>query len=162
MKNMFELFVYALKNPFDGGRACRWEYNAFVLVSLLIDVCAVVFALCIVAAGAKALLTPLLTVWLLFKLYVALAGLSLTVRRLHDLNLSGLFVIALIAIGVASGVADKWATILLNLLLLGASIALMAIKGEDGKNKFGNVSPNYKMPPSDQKNEAQTVQETPD
>jgi uncharacterized membrane protein YhaH (DUF805 family) len=74
---------------------------------------------------------------------LGLSTISLAVRRLHDLNLSGLWVIALIAaiglgfVPVREGSAMMAILVVICLLALVAIVVLCFICGTKGPNRFG-------------------------
>jgi len=102
------------------GRAQRMEYWMFVLFNTLI-----LIALGIIegAAGAGAGMGPLS---LLYSLAVFLPGIAVSVRRLHDTDRSGWWVLIS----------------LVPIIGLIAIIILMALDGTPGDNRFG---PNPKI-----------------
>lgn len=65
---------------------------------------------------------------LLWSLAVFLPGLSVTVRRLHDRNMSGWWIL-----GVAVGMIIPF----VNLIVIIAYIVILAMEGTSGPNKFG-------------------------
>ena len=122
LTELFNLFVYAFKNSFKvEGRACRKEMCAFVLFAFLINVVLGAISFGLLSILASLVLLP--------------AAVCVGVRRLHDLNYSGWYYlgISLIALIPLLG----W------LIAFAAGIALMAMKGIEGPNKYGEVSPNY-------------------
>jgi len=117
---MFDLFIYALKNGYAveglNGRATRLEFGSFVLFAFLINIaCNIVFGM--IGLGFLSILVSLALIP---------AGVCVGVRRLHDLDYSGWFYLVFLIPFV-------------NLVML---VLLLAIKGTEGSNKFGNVSPN--------------------
>ena len=92
-------YIATWKRTFDySSRATRKEYWMFVLYNIL-----VILASCLVSVGVYATgIESLALIWdnfiqlgvgLLFPLAVTISSISLMVRRLHDINKSGLFIL---------------------------------------------------------------------
>lgn len=127
------------------GRASRQEFWMFVLLNVI--VAAVFIALLLVIIGASAsvgnindvgaamagagfitlmLLIVPLYVW---ALVTAVASFGVTIRRFHDLNLSGWVYLPFLILGLVP---------LLNVIVWIAFIVVMCLKGTTGENKYGN------------------------
>lgn len=98
-------FLYALKNSFNiKGRARRAEFGWFTLICMLIS-----FSLMLIGGFAEGLRVSKLAYVLdivnsLFSLLVFPAGITIAVRRLHDLGKSGWWYVAytvIVVIGIA-------------------------------------------------------------
>ena len=117
------------------GRACRSEFWWFMLALLLSEV-AVVFLI---------MLLPVVGPLVGGAFFIASSVLSITVsvRRLHDLNLSGWWILALFLLNFAGGfgaAANAAMTQLsggLSLIALIIFIVLFARRGTAGPNRFG-------------------------
>jgi uncharacterized membrane protein YhaH (DUF805 family) len=112
-------FTDAIKNGFNNyvtfkGRASRSEYWYWTLFVVLLSICTQLFD---VAAFPQSLWSPTNTI---FAIITFLPGLAVCVRRLHDINRSG-----------------WW--LLIVLTVIGAFVLLYwAIKNSDqGKNSYG-------------------------
>lgn len=76
---------------------------------------------------------------------VVIADISLTVRRLHDLNLSGFWYLGLIGLGLVSGFLEGmyetetplFLIIIINITLFIATLLLIFWPGTKGPNRFG-------------------------
>lgn len=137
---VWNLFLYAMKNMFKfEGRACRMEAISFLLVALLVDLIGVILTFISMAIagtnnnnpiGAILMLICMLLL-LVFNLAILIPSISLTCRRLHDINFSGwLQVIAYIPIISTIGV---WVILVMEYF----------IPGTEGDNQYGPVSENY-------------------
>ena len=117
------------------GRAARSEYWYFILFSYLLMLGVV--ALFFLFGGVRAMETGQFNAahYVLFAAYVVIAlglflpSISVLVRRFHDRNMSGWWVLAFM---VLSGV--PFVGILVSIGL----IVLLCLKGTDGENKFGD------------------------
>ena len=116
-------FTDAIKNGFNNyvtfkGRASRSEYWYWTLFVVLLSLCTQLFD---VAAFPHSLWSPTNTI---FAIITFLPGLAVCVRRLHDINRSG-----------------WW--LLIVLTVIGAFVLLYwAIKNSDqGKNSYGEQIP---------------------
>lgn len=107
-------FIECVTNKYIcfSGRAHRTEYWSFVLVQFLLSF-AIGFILGVLQLPENAILN-LINIWTLVLL---LPGLAVTVRRLHDINLSGWFVL----------------TAVIPIILL----VLTVIEGTRGSNYYG-------------------------
>jgi len=117
------------------GRSRRAEYWWPVLMNLIISWSLTGLAV-IVGGGFDALGTlgfnflgwVFYVASLLWGLFVFIPGLSVTVRRLHDRNMSGWWLLGFIVAMLIPFV---------NLLAIIAYLVIMAMEGTSGPNKFG-------------------------
>lgn len=117
------------------GRSARKEYAVFTVANFVLSA---VLGLIPVIGG-------------LFSLIIIIPGIAVAVRRLHDLNKSGWwllapFLILIIGlIGVASTVEEGgaaawvWLMVAGGIMSLVMSIWLLFARGTDGANRFGDV-----------------------
>ncbi|MFK3704953.1 DUF805 domain-containing protein [Klebsiella sp. NPDC088457] len=117
------------------GRSARSEYVIFTVANFVLSI---VLGLIPVIGG-------------LFGLIVIIPGIAVAVRRLHDLNKSGWWLLAPYAIillgfmGIIGTVEDGtaaawiWVTALGGIAILVMSIWLLFARGTDGVNRFGEV-----------------------
>ncbi|WP_404651745.1 DUF805 domain-containing protein [Raoultella terrigena] len=117
------------------GRSARKEYAVFTVANFVLSA---VLGLIPVIGG-------------LFSLIIIIPGIAVAVRRLHDLNKSGWwllapFLILIIGlIGVAGTVEDGgaavwvWVMVAGGIMSLAMSIWLLFARGTDGVNRFGDV-----------------------
>ena len=89
IKNYIDSILKTLKHTFSfAGRAARMEFWSYVITSYLI-----IFLLSLIGAGLSAIAGVLGAIWMGLTAIIAIAlfipSISLTVRRLHDVNLSG-------------------------------------------------------------------------
>lgn len=110
------------------GRACRSEYWWYILfVNLLYIGMSIV-------GGVFTVLTGMIGAYLMLALFIiALVGLlvpsiAVTVRRMHDLNVSGWWLILFLVLSLIP---------LINNLLVIGYIICFCLKGTSGPNKFG-------------------------
>lgn len=127
------------------GRASRQEYWMFVLFNFLIVLgLAAVFLLFFgglaalnpqdIASSALAGGSIVLIILLIIPIYAwalltMVAGFAVTIRRFHDLGLSGWLYLVFMIVGMIP---------LLNILSGLALLVMMCIKGTNGPNKFGD------------------------
>lgn len=120
------------------GRSARQEYVVFTIVNIVLSL---ILGLIPILGG-------------IFGLIIIIPGLSVAVRRLHDLNKSGWWLFApylLIIIGfiilLSSSTGDNTgAIVLLSLGVLSAvvmSIWMLFFKGTAGHNRFGDEQKQY-------------------
>ncbi|MEQ4923010.1 DUF805 domain-containing protein [Proteus hauseri] len=117
-------YFLALKNYFNfSGRARRKEYWMFTLINIIIFM---FFMISIVGLREKGESSPVstagLTLIVFYYLFTIIPSLSLCVRRFHDQDRSG------------------WFVLLLLIPSLGPLIVFvfMCIEGTKGKNRFGS------------------------
>ena len=137
------LMPYRKLYPAIAGRSSRREFWMFALFNLIVLV--VFVALFFAFAGGAASLDPsnlggamvgaglglMLLLFIPFYVWLLLAGvasLAVTVRRFHDLNLSGWIYVVFIVLSVVPFV---------NILSSIALLVLMCLRGTQGANKFG-------------------------
>jgi uncharacterized membrane protein YhaH (DUF805 family) len=137
------LMPYRKLYPAIAGRSSRREYWMFVLFNLIVLV--VFAALFFAFAGGAASLDPsnlggamigagmgllllLFIPFYIWALVTAAASLAVTVRRFHDLNLSGWIYVLFIVLGFIPFV---------NLLSFIALVVMMCLRGTQGPNKYG-------------------------
>ncbi len=138
------------------GRASRAEYWWFILFQILV---AIAFMGAFFAMGGGAVLLNassilggvlmggLGVVFLLVMLYLFVASISVTIRRLHDRNMSGWWYGGFIGLnvvqGVVTGIDGTGGGALgmgLSVLVLVGSLALfvlMVLRGTPGPNRYG-------------------------
>jgi uncharacterized membrane protein YhaH (DUF805 family) len=115
MVEYFKLVVFERYAQFD-GRAGRAQYWWFFLANLIVGI-----VLQVIAGAADALV--LLSI--AYSLALLIPGLAVSVRRLHDTNRSGWWV--LIALVPLAGI-----------IIL---IVFLATEGDTGSNQYGNPDP---------------------
>lgn len=110
------------------GRACRSEYWWFILFVNLLYI-----GLSIIG-GVLTVITGMIGAYLMIGLFIiSLVGLlvpsiAVTVRRMHDLNVSGWWLILFLVLSVIP---------LVNNLMVIGYIVFFCLKGTPGPNKFG-------------------------
>ena len=117
------------------GRAARSEYWYFVLFYMIVIMA--IYALFMVAGGMRALQTGdfsafhylLIVVYVVVALGVFLPSISVLVRRFHDRNMSGWWVLGFMLLS-----AVPFVGILVSIGML----VLLCLKGTDGENKYGD------------------------
>ena len=116
------------------GRAARSEYWYFVLFYIIVIVAIV--ALFFIVGGMRALETGqigvihwiLIAAYVLFALAMILPSISAMVRRFHDRDMSGWWVLGVMVLSQIPFV---------GILVSIGSIVILALKGTDGENRFG-------------------------
>ena len=117
----FLWFIHVIKNSLViEGRASREEYWSFYTISFLIGILLSVVQL---MNGSDPLLIMSSPTFYLFSIASTILGFSVSIRRLHDINRSGYFVIFSF----------------IPILSIFFTI-LMMIKGEDGPNDYGHYA----------------------
>jgi uncharacterized membrane protein YhaH (DUF805 family) len=137
------------------GRAGRREYWMFTLFVFIITI--VMVGLLIGVAGASALsfgqgVNPtdygslmagaglgMMAFFIIFYVWILLTGvasLGVTIRRIHDLNFSGWFLVLYYVVAIGALVVNKW----LYLLVLVGGIVAMCLPGTQGPNNYGKDS----------------------
>lgn len=127
------------------GRASRQEYWMFVLFNMLIVIGVALLFLAFfgglsalnpqdIAASMMAGTSVVLMIVLIIPLYAwalltAVASFAVTIRRFHDLNLSGWVYLPFLIVGMIP---------LLNVLSFIGLIVMMCLKGTSGANKYGD------------------------
>jgi uncharacterized membrane protein YhaH (DUF805 family) len=132
MSKFFQLIIdcftkkyFQLKN-----RASRKEYCAFIFFSVVCDL------------SIKTLFffsyTGFIAVSLLYLIFIFIPALTITVRRLHDLNLSGYWNFIIIPISCCLTI-DKYKNIPLiaGSILILFTLSLIFIKGTPTTNRYG-------------------------
>jgi uncharacterized membrane protein YhaH (DUF805 family) len=127
------------------GRSSRQEYWMFVLLNVLILVGFIVLVSAMVGGVAGLAANPssftsnmlgagfLVGILLVIPLYIwwiltAVAGFAVTIRRFHDLNLSGWLYLLFVVLGFIP---------LINFLALIGLIVMMCLPGTQGPNRYG-------------------------
>ena len=148
MKRIWNLFIYAMQNSFKvEGRACRAEILSLMavqfLISLIFGTLFTVFVFIPVAissfsgqespAGVFGLVLYL--VYLVFVLALLPAGITLSIRRLHDIDMSGWYILLFFVLSLIPFVNFVVSLVVLYLFYIRL--------GSEGENKFGAPSPNF-------------------
>jgi uncharacterized membrane protein YhaH (DUF805 family) len=141
-------FALAFRRTFDfRGRSTRAEYWWFQLCLIaLILLMAVFGALFATVLGGKNAAMPLPILLMgLSALVVTIPNLALTVRRLHDVNFSGWWLLApsgaMVLVSVLGSMLDSNVAAVLLLIPAAANIGLFALTvtpGTEGLNQFGS------------------------
>ena len=125
-------YLEPLKRSFDWqGRATRKEYWLFYAVGSASVYLLLAFVMLVaVGAGGQYSSTGLFWVWLVYALFIAVATVALTVRRLHDIDKSG------------------WYQLLFLIPLAGIVLWLvfMCTEGTKGNNQYGALSDSPAQP----------------
>jgi uncharacterized membrane protein YhaH (DUF805 family) len=123
------------------GRRARLSY---LLAPLVVVVVLVVIALAgraLHAIGAPIAAMTLFVGVFLIAVGASWVSLAVSVQRLHDLDLSGWWILVAVAIGLVQGVSETSGIPALMLLSGIAGLAfgvwLLVAKGTDGPNRFG-------------------------
>ena len=145
MIKMFSLFVKCFTEKYfkTNVRASRKEYFSFILFSTLLDV--ITGFLFIINDQKMNWFTGLLVfITILFTLYSFIPSITLSIRRLHDLNLSGwwFFMLTLIGVLVISFIPQNTISTAVLCVLIIVAILIIFKKGTPGSNK-------YDEPPTD-------------
>ncbi|WP_051928866.1 DUF805 domain-containing protein [Thermopetrobacter sp. TC1] len=103
LKSIFNCFLHAL-NAWDdySGRASRKEFWSYVLGSLLAFIAAMIFDL----AFSMLLFPDYFALSIVVVVLLNIATIALIVRRLHDIGLSGIWVLILLALSFEYASAD--------------------------------------------------------
>jgi uncharacterized membrane protein YhaH (DUF805 family) len=129
------------------GRAQRSEYWWFYLFNLIVNF--VLYILLFLVAGAGALsgdpsqmgggigAAIIGIVMIIVALGLFLPNISAVVRRLHDRNLSGWWLLGGMIVAVISVVALGTFGLIIYIGIAIAFLVLLILKGTDGPNKFG-------------------------
>ena len=135
IKSMFSLFVKCYtENYFNfSDRANRKEYISFVLFYGLIGL---IYIIITIVFGYSLYLVSLLFI---IKIFLLIPFISLTARRLYDLEYSRLFLLILIPIIVLT----KYLSYPISLVLLSFVLPLSFIKGTDDASNKNRVKPKY-------------------
>ena len=148
MKRIWDLFTYAMQNSFKvEGRACRAEILSFMavqfLVGLIFGTLFTVFVFIPAAissfsgqesqAGVFGIILYL--VYLVIALVLLPAGITLSIRRLHDIDMSGWYMLLFFVLYLIPFVNFVVSLVVLYLFYIRL--------GSDGENKFGAPSPNF-------------------
>ena len=137
------LMPYKKLYPVIAGRSSRREFWMFALLNLIVLI--VFLAFFFSFAGGAALLDPsnmgsamvgagmglmllLFIPFYIWLLLTAVASLAVTVRRFHDLNLSGWIYLVFLVLGAVPFV---------NILSSIALLVMMCLRGTQGPNKYG-------------------------
>jgi len=134
------------------GRASRREFWMFTLFVWIVAI--VLVGLLIGVAGASALslgqginpadygslmagaglgMMVFVIVFYVWALLTAVASFGVTIRRIHDLNFSGWFLVLYYIVGFGALAINKW----LYLLVLVGGIVAMCLPGTKGSNNYG-------------------------
>ncbi len=124
------------------GRASRKEYWMFLLFYFILYFVLGIF-IGVINASFKINLNFL---FIVFVLATALPTYGVSMRRLHDINLSGWWILLSVLSGIMYNIIKmipqipKWLSIIIALVSLVISlvyIVLLATKGKPGSNKYG-------------------------
>jgi uncharacterized membrane protein YhaH (DUF805 family) len=132
---MFSLFVKCYtENYFNfSDRANRKEYISFILfyglISLIYSIITIVFGYSL----------NLVSLFFIIKIFLLIPFISLTSRRLLDLEYSRLFILILIPVIVLT----KYLSYPISLVLMGFVSPLLYIKGTDDASNKNRVKPKY-------------------
>lgn len=169
------IFNYYINNLKVTGRLARLEYFQRTL-SLIAPL--VIFSILIILASINNMnsyfagsIVIKLGLWfgvifsIAFTVYSVIAGITLNIRRLHDVNLSGwwilgIYVIQILLSGILFSVVPAMADNLSLLFSFGIVMGYFFIPGTAGKNNFGEATINYKeVEPEPQQIEQLVVKE---
>ena len=132
---MFSLFIKCYtENYFNfSDRAERKEYIPFILfyglISLIYSIITIVFGYSL----------NLVSLFFIIKIFLLIPFISLTSRRLLDLEYSRLFILILIPVIVLT----KYLSYPISLVLMGFVSPLLYIKGTDDASNKNRVKPKY-------------------
>jgi uncharacterized membrane protein YhaH (DUF805 family) len=132
-------YKHAMRNYANfQGRASRSEYWLFILATVILGFLAAVLDSMLFGYGFDAAASPLN---LIVNLVHLVPSLSVAVRRLHDTDRSGWFlllsVLPLVAFLLPSGEEAAIFGVAALLLCWGALLVMMVLPGTDGPNRFG-------------------------
>ena len=140
MREMFFLFVKCFTKKYfkTNVRASRKEYFSFILFSTLLDVITG-FLFIINDQKMNWFIGTLVFITILFRLYSFIPSITLTIRRLHDLNLSGwwFFMLTLIVILVIYFIPQNTISTVILCILTIVVILITFKKGTPTTNKYG-------------------------
>ena len=151
MLRFFDLYLNAFRNYANfSGRACRAETIAFMWTNWLLTYYIpgiIAKQMHIVEQGKNAILAfggtynSFVTI---FALIIAIPTLALSVRRLHDINLSGwVILLALIAEILLSIILIVIAPVIKIIFVILTFVVLYVVKGDDYANLYGEPSSKY-------------------
>lgn len=135
MGRVMDLYNYAFEKyaKFE-GRACRMEYFSFNFINYLIGILAGILVGCLSIKGFSTqsldivkYISAIYIIVVVFGLITFIPSLALSVRRLHDVNLSGWVLLTIFLPFI-------------NLILL---LMLLFAPSNDGRNNYGDPSENY-------------------
>lgn len=134
---MFDVLRHEFKNTFNyTGRACRKEIWIFcVTVGLLTGFLGVMITMIGGAASNMNAMTIGPTISFILMLLFLPTQLSLSARRLHDLNISGWYLVAFIV--------GNFIPLINVIVAIAGFIMFGCLPGTDEDNKFGPASPLY-------------------
>lgn len=137
---MFRLFLETITKKYfkTSNRASRKEYFSFILFStLLTEIAGFIFI--INDQKMNWFIGSLVFITILFTLYSFIPSITLTVRRLHDLNFSGWLFLIVILLSVIMVLFSNNKIIYYSLLfvLFSGIIYLFFKKGNPTTNKYG-------------------------
>jgi hypothetical protein len=140
MREIFFLFVKCFTNKYftTNVRASRKEYFSFILFSTLLDVITG-FLFIINDQKMNWFIGTLVFITILFRLYSFIPSITLTIRRLHDLNLSGwwFFMFTLSVILVIYFIPQNTISTVILCILTIVVILITFKKGTPTTNKYG-------------------------
>ncbi|MBR0459385.1 MAG: DUF805 domain-containing protein [Victivallales bacterium] len=99
-RNQLDLLIHSLKNSFSfEGRATRMEYWTFIITVFLLNI--ILFGVTtLLGFISKYLGVPFGVLTMFLNIFLIFPTISVTVRRLHDLNLSGFWIWYLSSFGL--------------------------------------------------------------
>lgn len=136
-----EWYLKVLKNyvGFD-GRARRKEFWMFTLVNMIVIMVFSIIMAVAQEAVAQEAWTILFVLYLFYWIAVLLPSVAVTVRRLHDINKSGWWIVIyglaamLLSVAMKSNTPVWWVLSIIGLILF---LAMLCTKGDQGDNEYG-------------------------
>ena len=137
------------------GRSSRKEFWMFTLFVWIVAIVWIVLMASVIGASATSLagldatnygslfagagigMIVFVVVFYVWALLTGVASFAVTVRRLHDLNFSGWFLVLYYVVVIAAGLINTY----LYFAVLIAGIVVMALPGTAGPNKYDTVDP---------------------
>lgn len=132
MSKYFQLIIDCFTKKYFQlrSRASRKEYCTFILFSILCDL--------LIKTLFFFSYTQFIVISCLYLIFIFIPALTVTVRRLHDLNLSGYWNFMIIPISCCLTI-NKYKNISLvaGLILILFTLSLIFIKGTPSTNRYG-------------------------
>ena len=114
------------------GRASRKEYFAFTISNLLLD-----FIITIFYFVFKKNIPWLAFITYSIQAFLFIPGITVTVRRLHDINLSGWWWFISLVFGTITYFVNRQRFLIFEIFFIIFFLVIMSIKGTNGPNKYG-------------------------